>query len=66
LQELAKYYEHKAKDYKQALEYCDKALGLIENNFYSPNKEKLTAAKKVKFSDDFLKRKKRLNRKLEL
>ncbi len=59
LQELAKYFEHRAKNYRQALHYCQKALALFavieELNPYSPELE---------MKKDFVKRMDRLRRKL--
>ncbi len=59
LEELAKYAEHYKKDYKQALQYCEKALALIalseELNPYSVD---------LQLKNAFNKRKERIRRKI--
>jgi hypothetical protein len=60
LQELAKYYEHKEKDFSKAKIFCEKAFSLLEKSYYSPRKDKLAKAWQDKYTQEFNKRHTRL------
>lgn len=64
LQELAKYYEHKEKNYIKALEYCNVAIDLLDKNIFD-KKNIPSKIKKKRFSEDFEKRITRLTKKKE-
>lgn len=64
LEELAKYYEHREKNYKEALMHCDTALSLITEQNFSARGETLDMEAGRKHRIRFEKRINRLKRKL--
>lgn len=65
LEELAKHYEHREKDFERALECCDNALSLIGEQKFSSRGEDLDLDVVEKHTIRFEKRIKRLKRKLD-
>jgi uncharacterized protein YprB with RNaseH-like and TPR domain len=62
LEELAKYAEHREKNFRLALEYCARAVELIGESIFSPRREAMDADRSRFFGDRFAYRMNRLVR----
>jgi hypothetical protein len=65
LEELAKHYEHRKREFEQSLVYCDSAVKLLKRGLFSFRGERLESGAVDFYTVRFLKRIERLNRKLE-
>lgn len=65
LEELAKHYEHRKREFKRSLACCDSAVTLLKRGIFSFRGERLESGAVDFYTVRFLKRIERLNRKLK-
>ncbi len=65
LEELAKHYEHRKREFERSLAYCDSAVTLLKRGIFSFRGERLESGAVDFYTIRFLKRIERLHRKLE-
>jgi len=63
--ELAKFYEHREKNFAKAVESCSAAMSLIRNNDYSSTKKISTEKAAIRYMEDCSKRLERLKQKAD-
>lgn len=64
LEELAKHYEHREKEFSRAREYSQMAVTLLDDGYFSPRMEPLAPHHRAMYRERFFRRMTRLTRRI--